>query len=137
MGAEDVNNSVVLIRQIPCRNRNSIEQVTVVSRLRSVACALTQHCVADQIDHASYHRHFHRLHPAQSMAGSQIQPHQSQDTAMDTFQDDAPPADWGGGRSSAASESGGASLGRYLAAVRRFRWMIVLFTVLGAGDDHS
>ena len=77
------------------------------------------------------------------MTGSQIKPFSPRDTAVDVFQDSAPPADWGGGQQPAAPEPAGPSLGRYLAAVKRFKWLIVLFAVLGVliitlehGHDH-
>ena len=70
------------------------------------------------------------------MAGSQIQPHQSRDTAMDSFQDGASPADWGGGQQPAAPEPAGPSLRRYVSALNRFKWLIVAFGLLGGGGGY-
>jgi succinoglycan biosynthesis transport protein ExoP len=70
------------------------------------------------------------------MAGSQIQPFSPRDTAVDAFQDGTPPADWGGGQQPAASEPAGPSLGRYLSALNRFKWLIVLFAALGGAGGY-
>ncbi len=128
--------SVVSVQQYPLHDCNSREKVTVVWRLSIVVRALAPHSVADRCDEPSYHRHYVRLQPDQSMAGSQIQPHQSRDTAMDSFQDGASPADWGGGQQPAAPEPAGPSLRRYVSALNRFKWLIVAFGLLGGGGGY-
>jgi capsular exopolysaccharide synthesis family protein len=70
------------------------------------------------------------------MAGSQIQPHQSRDTAIDVLQDGATPVDWGAGQQQAAPGPTGPTLGRYLSALKRFKWLIVLFGVLGGAGGY-
>ena len=55
---------------------------------------------------------------------------------MDTFQDGAPPADWGGGQQAAAPERTGPSLRRYLSALYRFKWLIVAFGLLGGAGGY-
>lgn len=66
------------------------------------------------------------------MSGQQIQPVESRDLAPAPYQEGPPPADWGSEQES-ASEPKGPSLGRYLAAINRFKWLILLLTALGAG----
>ncbi len=66
------------------------------------------------------------------MSGQQIQPVASRDVALEPYQEGAPPIDWGGGGEEAAPEPKGPSLGRYLAAVNRFKWLILVITALGA-----
>jgi succinoglycan biosynthesis transport protein ExoP len=66
------------------------------------------------------------------MSGQQIQPVASRDVALEPYQEGAPPLDWGGGGQEAAPEPKGPSLGRYLAAVNRFKWLILVITALGA-----
>ncbi|XWV15054.1 MAG: hypothetical protein HEQ11_01725 [Gemmatimonas sp.] len=67
-----------------------------------------------------------------SMSGQQIQPVASRDVALEPYREGAPPGDWGGGGQEAAPEPKGPSLGRYLAAVNRFKWLILVITALGA-----
>ena len=66
------------------------------------------------------------------MSGQQIQPVASRDVALEPYQEGAPPSDWGGGGQEAAPEPKGPSLGRYLAAVNRFKWLVLVITALGA-----
>jgi succinoglycan biosynthesis transport protein ExoP len=66
------------------------------------------------------------------MSGQQIQPATSRDVALEPYQEGAPPSDWGGGGQEAAPEPKGPSLGRYLAAINRFKWMVLVITALGA-----
>ena len=66
------------------------------------------------------------------MSGQQIQPVASRDVALEPYQEGAPPSDWGGGGQEAAPEPKGPSLGRYLAAINRFKWLVLLITALGA-----
>ncbi len=70
------------------------------------------------------------------MSGQQIQPVASRDNALDSFQDGAPPADWGGGQE-AAPEPKGPSLARYVGAVNRFKWLILLFGILGGAGGYA
>ncbi len=69
------------------------------------------------------------------MSGSQIQP-AARDTAVDVYQDAPPPQDWGGGQEAAPAPSG-PKLGRYLAAINRFKWLIVLFALLGGAGGYG
>ncbi|AMW04164.1 polysaccharide biosynthesis tyrosine autokinase [Gemmatimonas phototrophica] len=69
------------------------------------------------------------------MSGQQIQPVSPRDVALEPYQDGAPPADWGGGQE-AAPEPKGPSLGRYLAAINRFKWLIMLLGIVGAGAGY-
>ncbi len=55
---------------------------------------------------------------------------------MDSFQDGAPPADWGGGQQPAAPEPTGPSLKRYLSALNRFKWLIAAFGLLGGAGGY-
>jgi succinoglycan biosynthesis transport protein ExoP len=70
------------------------------------------------------------------MSGQQIQPVTARDNALDNFQDGAPPADWGGGQE-AAPEPKGPSLARYVGAINRFKWLILLFGVLGGAGGYT
>ncbi|WP_373058774.1 hypothetical protein, partial [Gemmatimonas sp.] len=70
------------------------------------------------------------------MSGQQIQPVTTRESALDNFQDGAPPADWGGGQE-AAPEPKGPSLARYVGAVGRFKWLIVLFGLLGGAGGYT
>lgn len=69
------------------------------------------------------------------MPGQQIQPVSPRESAVDQFQDAAPPADWGGGQA-APPEPAGPSLSRYLSAINRFKWLILLITALGLGGGY-
>jgi hypothetical protein len=66
------------------------------------------------------------------MSGPHIQPVASRDVALEPYREGAPPSDWGGGGQEAAPEPKGPSLGRYLAAINRFKWLVLLITALGA-----
>jgi hypothetical protein len=66
------------------------------------------------------------------MTGSNIQPATPRETAVDLYQE-GPPADWGGGQQPEPEEGGGPSLSRYLAAIRRFKWLIVALAAVGLG----
>ncbi len=70
------------------------------------------------------------------MSGQQIQPVAARESALDNFQDGAPPADWGGGQE-AAPEPKGPSLARYVGAVNRFKWLILLLGVLGGAGGYT
>jgi polysaccharide biosynthesis transport protein len=70
------------------------------------------------------------------MSGQQIQPVAARERALDDYQDGAPPADWGGGQE-AAPEPKGPSLARYLGAVSRFKWLILLFGTLGGVGGYT
>lgn len=63
----------------------------------------------------------------------QIQPVVSRDVALEPYQEGAPPNDWGGGQQNAPEEASGPSIGRYLSALYRFKWLIVVMAILGLG----
>lgn len=67
------------------------------------------------------------------MSGQQIQPVSARDVAPDLYQEGPPPSDWGGGQESAPSEPKGPSLSRYVAAINRFKWLVLLLAGLGVG----
>ena len=69
------------------------------------------------------------------MSGNQIQPASDRDDAVDLYQDGGAPT-WGGGESAPAKPAG-PKLGRYLAALNRFKWLIVLFVLLGAAGGYT
>ena len=68
------------------------------------------------------------------MSGKQIQP-AYREVAVDVLQD-APPQDWGGGQD-APPPPAGPKLGRYLGALNRFKWLILLLVLLGAGGGYA
>lgn len=68
------------------------------------------------------------------MSGKQIQP-AYREVAVDVPQD-APPQDWGGGQD-APPPPAGPKLGRYLGALNRFKWLIMLIVLLGAGGGYA
>jgi capsular exopolysaccharide synthesis family protein len=70
------------------------------------------------------------------MSGQQIQPVSARDSALDSYQEGAPPTDWGGGQE-AAPEPKGPSLARYVGAVNRFKWLILLLGVLGGAGGYA
>ena len=70
------------------------------------------------------------LSPDIRMTGSNIQPATPRDTAVDLYQE-GPPADWGGGQQSESEEDSGPNLSRYIAAIRRFKWLILACAVVG------
>lgn len=73
-----------------------------------------------------------RPQPSFRMTGSNIQPATPRETAVDLYQE-GPPADWGGGQQPEPEEGGGPSLSRYIAAIRRFKWLIVALAAVGLG----
>ena len=75
------------------------------------------------------------LQPDRPMPGNQMQP-DARDAAVDAYQDAPPPQDWGGGQDAGPAPTA-PKLGRYLSALRRFKWLIVLFVVLGAGGGYA
>jgi succinoglycan biosynthesis transport protein ExoP len=66
------------------------------------------------------------------MSGQQIQPVAARDAAPDLYQEGPPPSDWGGG-SETVQEPKGPSLSRYLAAINRFKWLVLVLTLAGLG----
>lgn len=74
------------------------------------------------------------LQPDSPMSRNQIQP-DARETNAEAYQD-APPQDWGGGQETAPAPAK-PKLGRYLAALNRFKWLIVLFLLLGAGGGYA
>lgn len=73
-----------------------------------------------------------RPQPSFRMTGSNIQPATPRETAVDLYQE-GPPADWGGGQQPEPEEGGGPGLSRYIAAIRRFKWLIVALAAVGLG----
>lgn len=45
--------------------------------------------------------------------------------------------DWGGGSAEPAAESKGPNIGRYLAALNRFKWLVLVVTALGAAGGYA
>ncbi|GAB1342514.1 polysaccharide biosynthesis tyrosine autokinase [Gemmatimonas sp.] len=70
------------------------------------------------------------------MSGQQIQPIAARDLAPDLYQDGAPPSDWGGGQEAPPAEPKGPTIARYLAAINRFKWLVLALTLLGLGGGY-
>lgn len=70
------------------------------------------------------------------MTGQQIQPAHARDVAPDLYREGLPPSDWGGGQETAPPDPKGPSLSRYLAAVYRFKWLVLLLTAIGFGGGY-
>ena len=70
-----------------------------------------------------------------TMSGNKIQSVASHDASIDMIPE-AEVADWGGGQEAAPAPSG-PKLGRYLSALNRFKWLIVLFVLIGAGGGYA
>lgn len=70
------------------------------------------------------------------MSGHQIQPNLNGTTAVEAWSEGGPPADWQGG-DGAPQKSGAVNVGRYISALNRFKWLIVLATLLGAGAGYG
>jgi succinoglycan biosynthesis transport protein ExoP len=68
------------------------------------------------------------------MSGQQIQPAAARDVAPDLYEG-PPPSDWGGG-SDTVQEPKGPSLSRYLAAINRFKWLVLVLTLAGLGGGY-
>ncbi len=64
------------------------------------------------------------------MSGQQIQSLSARDTGTELSHDLSQPAEWDGGGD---AQQKGPSFARYLAAVSRFKWLIVLLALVGAG----
>jgi capsular exopolysaccharide synthesis family protein len=71
------------------------------------------------------------------MSGQQIQPIVSRDVAPDLYKEGPPPSDWGGGSNETAQEPKGPSFARYLAAVNRFKWLVLVLTLAGLGGGYA
>jgi len=71
------------------------------------------------------------------MSGQQIQSISASDAAVDAYQEGGPPAEWGGGQDAGPPAAKGPSLGRYIAALNRFKWLILLFGILGGGAGYT
>jgi len=71
------------------------------------------------------------------MSGQQIQPVPPRDAAIEPYQDGAPPANWRGGEDAVAPEPKGPSLARYLAAINRFKWLVVVLGFVGAAVGYA
>ncbi|HEY0930678.1 MAG TPA: polysaccharide biosynthesis tyrosine autokinase [Gemmatimonas sp.] len=70
------------------------------------------------------------------MSGQQIQPLPLRETAIEPYQEAPPPGDWGGS-AEPSQEPKGPSLARYLSAINRFKWLILLITLLGAAGGYA
>ena len=70
------------------------------------------------------------------MSGQQIQPVPAREVALDQYQEGGPPSDWGGGGQESVQEPKGPSLGRYLSAINRFKWLVLLLTLTGLGGGY-
>lgn len=46
-------------------------------------------------------------------------------------------ADWGGGQEAGVPAASGPKIGRYIAALRRFKWLIAAFVLIGAGAGYG
>ena len=71
-----------------------------------------------------------------TMSGNHIQSVVSRDASVDMLPEAGPPADWGGGQE-APQAPAGPKIGRYLSALNRFKWLIVLFVLIGAGGGYA
>ncbi|WP_337171441.1 polysaccharide biosynthesis tyrosine autokinase [Gemmatimonas aurantiaca] len=71
------------------------------------------------------------------MSGQQIQPVQPRDAALEPYQEGDPPGDWGGSSADAAPEPKGPNLRRYLAAVNRFKWLVLLLLPIGGAAGYA
>ena len=60
----------------------------------------------------------------------QIQPLDPRERAVEPHQDGAPPAEWGGGQEAPPAPTG-PSIGRYISAINRFKWLVLLLGILG------
>lgn len=69
------------------------------------------------------------------MSGQHIQP-SARDAAVDVYQDGPPAQDWGGGQDAGPPPSA-PKFERYLSALNRFKWLILLFVLLGAGGGYA
>ncbi len=96
-----------------------------------MARTLTSQPVAYEIHAPSITKDASVISPAPYlMSGQQLQPLSATGgQALNDFESGGPPADWEGG--AAAPEPKGPSLGRYVGALARFKWLIVLFAIIG------
>ena len=62
------------------------------------------------------------------MSANQIQP-SNRDAALDAYPEAGATQDWGGGQETEPAPSG-PKIGRYLSAINRFKWLIVIFVIL-------
>ncbi len=70
------------------------------------------------------------------MSGNQLQPASAPDAGPLAGYQEAPPQDWGGGQEAAPAPSG-PKLGRYVSALKRYKWLLALFLILGAGGGYA
>ncbi len=68
------------------------------------------------------------------MSGNEIQP--SSGASVDAWSEGGPPADWQGSESDPAP-SGGPNFARYMSALGRFKWLVLLTTIVGAGAGYG
>jgi capsular exopolysaccharide synthesis family protein len=69
------------------------------------------------------------------MSGSQLNPGDG-DTSIEVYQDAPLPQEWGGGQT-AAPQAAAPKLGRYLSALNRFKWLILLLAIIGGGGGYA
>ncbi len=70
------------------------------------------------------------------MSGHQLQPSSASQGAVTAYQDGPPPAEWGGGSETGPAPKS-AGLGRYWLAVKRFKWLILIFGAFGVAGGYA
>ncbi len=65
-----------------------------------------------------------------------MHPQSARENALDVYQEETPPAEWGGGHEAAPAPKG-PSIGRYISALNRFKWLILLMGILGGGAGYA
>lgn len=70
------------------------------------------------------------------MPGHQLQPASARDTAVDTYIEAPAPTDWAGAGDGVGTPKG-PSFARYLIAIKRFKWLIMLCGLLGVGGGYA
>lgn len=69
------------------------------------------------------------------MSGNQIQP--ANDAAVDVYQDAPLAQDWGGGQEAPPPQSSGLNIGRYINALNRFKWLMIVVVLLGGAAGYG
>jgi len=70
------------------------------------------------------------------MSGQQIQSVPARDNVPEAYNEGPPPAEWADGPESAPAPKG-TSIGRYFSALNRFKWLILLFAILGGAGGYA
>lgn len=73
------------------------------------------------------------------MTGQQIKPIHQRELPLDPRQEGPPPDDWGGGNAGVGDDSAepkGPNVRRYLSALNRFKWLVILLTILGGAGGY-